>query len=114
MPSAKGGLNPSIRLLARSATHRSPVASIPIPTGALNPRISWNLPGDRDASGGTRRSVWAGISDARGRLVRRLLLPGSPTWDGTDGEGHKMPSGRYFVRLKWEGGAETCSVVLVR
>ena len=77
-------------------------------------RISWNLPGDRDASGGTRRSVWAGIYDARGRLVRRLLLPGSPTWDGTDGEGHKMPSGRYFVRLKWEGGAETGSVVLVR
>jgi flagellar hook capping protein FlgD/NHL repeat-containing protein len=56
------------------------------------------------------------ISDARGRLVRRLWMGGAapPTlsWDGRDEAGAQVASGVYFVRLRGERISSKSFVVL--
>ena len=60
------------------------------------------------------------VLDVRGRLVRRLLdaTLGSGSyekvWDGRDGAGRALPSGRYWVQLVAPGCVESRSAVLLR
>jgi hypothetical protein len=60
------------------------------------------------------------IYDVSGRLVRTItekhLNMGTHriVWDGTDHSGSRLPSGRYFFRLGWEGSEEVREVLLVR
>jgi len=55
-----------------------------------------------------------------GRLVRNLVsgthAPGSysESWGGTDGAGHAVPSGVYFLRLENGAASETRKMTLVR
>ncbi len=58
--------------------------------------------------------------DVSGRLVRRLesgpRQRGFHTarWDGTDGRGHALPAGVYFVRYSAGGMVSTGRLTLVR
>jgi flagellar hook assembly protein FlgD len=55
-----------------------------------------------------------------GRLVRTLVdgvLPAaehSATWRGRDDCGRRAPSGAYYARLAWEGGAAVTRMTLVK
>jgi hypothetical protein len=63
------------------------------------------------------------IHDARGRLVRRIELPGlsssgsggfrQVTWDGRDGAGRIVPSGVYFMALRGEGLSDAKRIVVL-
>jgi hypothetical protein len=61
-------------------------------------------------------SAHAQVFDARGRAVkdlgRRSVSGGAYLqfrWDGTDGNGRKLPSGVYFLRVELAGGAGSSS-----
>jgi hypothetical protein len=60
------------------------------------------------------------VIDVSGRLVRTLasgtLAAGrhSVEWNGTDGRGHGVAAGRYFLRLRAGGFEKTASILLVR
>jgi hypothetical protein len=64
------------------------------------------------------------IHDARGRLVRRIELPGlsssgsggfqQVTWDGRDGAGRIVPSGVYFMALEGQGLSDAKRIVVLR
>ena len=57
------------------------------------------------------------VLDIGGRSVRQLVRSWMPagqhliTWDGTDGEGHSLPSGVYLTRLKAGGASVTQRIV---
>ncbi len=60
------------------------------------------------------------VYDAGGRLVRSLPLAtdargrGSVVWNGTDGEGHRVAAGVYFVRASSKRGQASSKIVLLR
>jgi len=60
-----------------------------------------------------------GVYDLRGSLVKRIhsgyRTAGTytETWDGTDGRGHRMPSGVYLYRLKTAQGMAAKRMVLL-
>ena len=55
------------------------------------------------------------VSDAAGRLVRRLALDGGPArWDGRDRAGRPVPAGVYFVRIRHAEGTDATRVVRLR
>ena len=64
------------------------------------------------------------VHDARGRLVRRIELPGVSsdgnggfhqiTWDGRDGAGRIVPSGVYFMALEGQGLSGARRIVVLR
>ncbi len=60
------------------------------------------------------------IYDVRGRLVRRLALPGltegrhTATWDGRTAAGTPAAAGVYFIRLDSPLGGDTQRITLVR
>jgi len=63
------------------------------------------------------------IHDVRGRLVRVLTCRGScpqvagpyrGVWDGTDGEGRRLPSGIYFLKYAGESGPVIRRIALLR
>jgi hypothetical protein len=60
------------------------------------------------------------VYDPLGRKVRTLLdSPQSPgvhtiTWDGTDGQGQKLSSGLYFIRIASPEFSRTAKVVMIR
>jgi len=60
------------------------------------------------------------VHDVSGRVVRRLEGGPRPAgrhvvrWDGTDGRGHTVPAGVYFVRLSAGGKVSTGRLTLVR
>ena len=57
------------------------------------------------------------VLDIGGRSVRQLVRSWMPagqhlvTWDGTDGEGHSLPSGVYLTRLKTGSASVTQRIV---
>ncbi|KPK64692.1 hypothetical protein AMJ83_00375 [candidate division WOR_3 bacterium SM23_42] len=60
------------------------------------------------------------IFDISGRLVKNLSQQLSAIgdqlsvmWNGTDGQGRRLPAGIYFVRLNTENHAETQKIILV-
>ncbi|MFO7609308.1 MAG: FG-GAP-like repeat-containing protein [Candidatus Krumholzibacteriia bacterium] len=60
------------------------------------------------------------VFDAAGRRVARVAAASFPpgrhavTWRGTDDAGRALPSGVYFARVRWDGGAGTVKMSLVR
>jgi hypothetical protein len=60
------------------------------------------------------------VFDLRGRLVRRLVAEARRSgehlveWDGTDGHGRAVPSGRYVARMRAGDVVATRSLTLVR
>jgi len=68
----------------------------------------------------SRSPVELAIYDATGHLVRRLsaasMEAGSQTmtWDGRNGGGQPVASGRYVAKLSRSGGAESTGIVLLR
>lgn len=53
----------------------------------------------RFALGTDERAVLS-IYDSAGRLIRTLSCEGDEiVWDGTDGEGHRLPAGVYTYRI---------------
>ena len=61
------------------------------------------------------------IHDVRGRLVRRIDLPGSGTggfqtvtWDGRDGSGRVVSSGVYFMAIQGQGLDDARRIVVLR
>jgi hypothetical protein len=60
------------------------------------------------------------IYDIRGRKMRSLINGTVPAgdhlikWDGLDNNGTSLPSGVYFVRLSFEGFAQTNKITLLR
>ncbi|MCP4571016.1 MAG: S8 family serine peptidase [bacterium] len=80
----------------------------------FNPETEIRFAVPRDAQ------VGVDVYDAAGRRVRRL--PPAPfaagrhgvTWRGVDDEGRPVPSGVYFARVHWEGGAEVSKLALVK
>ncbi len=81
---------------------------------AASTRIDYSLPD----TGGAR--VLLTIHDAAGRQIRTLREasqgPGSHSvrWNGADESGRPVPSGVYFCRLRWDGGSEARSLLLLR
>jgi hypothetical protein len=60
-----------------------------------------------------------GVFDVRGRVVRRMSrvtasVPGVFSWDGTDDEGHAVPSGVYFIRFEIKGQSQARKVTVAR
>ena len=59
------------------------------------------------------------VYDIQGRCLQRLFEGALPvgthtaTWSGRDSEGHLLPVGLYFYRLRSDGRAETRKVLLV-
>ncbi len=59
------------------------------------------------------------VLDASGRRVRELFADALPAgarvvrWDGRDEHGARAPSGVYFVRLEWEGGARAARLIWI-
>jgi hypothetical protein len=59
------------------------------------------------------------IYDAAGRLIGRSRGnftegPHQLEFDGTDGNGHRLPSGVYFARVTVDGSSTTRKMVIVR
>jgi len=60
------------------------------------------------------------IYDIRGRrvtsLINETLPPGlyTTTWEGTDDQGHRVPSGQYVARLSTVDGESTRSISLIK
>jgi len=64
------------------------------------------------------------IHDARGRMVRQIQMPDTPssalggfhqvTWDGRDGAGRIVPSGVYFMALQGQGLSDARRIVVLR
>jgi flagellar hook assembly protein FlgD len=69
--------------------------------------------------GGDARAEVA-IFDLHGRLVRRVVDASYPqgfhttVWDGTDGRGHDVASGVYFLRTTSLGQEHTLRLAVVR
>ncbi|MEO5617159.1 MAG: PA domain-containing protein [Candidatus Eisenbacteria bacterium] len=65
-------------------------------------------------------SVSVDVLDTGGRLVRKLMSETlavgerGATWDGTDGDGRRVPPGIYLYRLRAGGEIQTRRVALVR
>lgn len=64
-----------------------------------------HVPISFDGSAGGGSAVWLDVTDARGRVVRRLSVPldaggrGVGMWDGRDDRGEALPRGVYLYRL---------------
>jgi hypothetical protein len=75
-------------------------------------KIYYNLPGDA--------RVRLSAFDVMGRLVKTVAHgyrepgPHQETWDGTDEDGRKVPSGIYFLRLQSRHGIAGTRCILVR
>jgi hypothetical protein len=75
-------------------------------------KISFNLPGERQAS--------LSIYNIEGRLVKTLVngsVKGglqSVTWDGTDARGNPVSSGVYLYRLRAGGNVMTKKMILLK
>jgi hypothetical protein len=61
------------------------------------------------------------IHDARGRLVRRLIVdetydegPGLVVWDGNDDQGRALPSGIFLARIRAGGFSAITKLTLLR
>ncbi len=67
-----------------------------------------------------RQRVQLELFDSRGRRLSRLLAgtreagSASLRWDGRDGQGRRLPSGLYLVRLRGEHAAVTAKALLLR
>lgn len=95
------------------------VAESPLPQGAGRLRAAPNPSRGavtielRSASAFGKGNLEIGIYDVQGRLVRTLRAPArkdgiAPTvvWDGRDGAGRLVASGRYWARLRRNGASE--------
>jgi len=92
---------------------QSPTAISPNPCrGSATVRIDYEL--------GSTGPVALTVHDVSGRLVRCLETGTRPAgrfvarWDGTDGHGHTVPAGVYFVRLSAGSTVSTGRLTLVR
>ncbi|MCP4545217.1 MAG: T9SS type A sorting domain-containing protein [bacterium] len=92
----------------------APITALSNYPNPFNPAttIAFSLPRDM--------TVDLAVYSLRGRLVRRLLQGAvsagtrQATWNGTDGQGHAMPSGIYMVRLMTEDGVDVRKIVLAK
>jgi DNA-binding beta-propeller fold protein YncE len=88
------------------------LAHFPNPATSAGTTIAFHLP--------AKEPVRLQLFDARGRLVRTLLDgaagPGAvhAAWDGTDDDGRRVASGRYFSRLETRRGVRSKALMLVR
>jgi hypothetical protein len=71
--------------------------------------------------GHNTKNIELNIYDASGKLVRQFSLPPSRssafislTWNGTDSGGEKLPSGTYFIEVKYDNAELTRKVILQR
>ena len=92
-------------VVAPGALFRARVTSDPTAAdGAPPPAVlrAWPRPFTerlRLALPAARGDAAVAIHDARGRLVRRLVLPGGRgAWDGRDARGRDLPAGIYLIR----------------
>lgn len=92
----------------------APALAVSASPNPFNPRTTIRFELDRPG-----RANLA-IHDLSGRLVRTLLAADLPagsqavTWDGLDGAGRSVGSGRYLARLECGGRAASTGLVLVR
>jgi hypothetical protein len=109
------GLGEELELGRRMLAPSAPLAAWPLPYrgGELNVSFA--------AAGGLGRGPGAAevaLFDAAGRRVRTLksgeFMRGYHTtaWDGRDSDGHRVPSGVYFLNLRTEGQARQLKVVI--
>jgi len=104
--------------LAPSLARGRDLAIAPNPARDGRTQVVFRAPADRPLGGG---ALDLAIFDAAGRRVRTLAAGDgtagvrSIEWDGRDGAGRDLPSGRYLVRLSW-GGVSAVSerITLVR
>jgi hypothetical protein len=112
---AVNGLGEELELGRRMLAPSAPLAAWPLPYrgGELNVSFA--------AAGGLGRGPGAAevaLFDAAGRRVRTLksgeFMRGYHTtaWDGRDSDGHRVPSGVYFLNLRTEGQARQLKVVI--
>ena len=91
MPEDGGSTDPVIPL----SFHLYPNAPNPFASSTV---LAFDLPTDED--------VQITVYDATGARVRQLVNRGIPaghhvqTWDGTDDDGGRLPSGVYFAKIR--------------
>ena len=103
----------SFRMLAAGVEEEQPARIVPaFSVPAVNRLGAGSVTFDvRAAAPGSRITVF----DALGNVVRELpvVLPGRLAWDATDGNGHRLAAGLYFVRLAGGATQPTRKLVLL-
>ena len=103
----------SFRVLFQGVEETNPVVVAPaFSAPAVNRLGAGNVMFDvRMAAPGSRLTVF----DALGNVVRELPIarPGQLAWDATDGLGHRLAAGLYFVRLAGGATQPTRKLVLL-
>jgi hypothetical protein len=103
----------SFRMLAAGVEEEQPARIVPaFSVPAVSRLGTGGVTFDvRMAAPGSRLTVF----DALGNVVRELPIarPGQLAWDATDGTGHRLAAGLYFVRLAGGATQPTRKLVLL-